>query len=197
MNKIIGNLFLNNDYIKEIVISEKEIQQKVKSLANRINEDYKNTDSLIVICVLRGAVHFFADLVKQLKIPVVLDFISVTSYGNRKTSSGIVRIIKDIKEDIQNKDVLIIEDIIDTGLTYHNLLQTLGTRSPRSIRSCILVNKPSKRLVNIDVNYEGYVIEDKFVVGYGLDYMEYFRNVPFIFVPNEKLLNQAGLILEE
>jgi hypoxanthine phosphoribosyltransferase len=196
-NFSLNKLFLNNDYIKEIVISEKAIQTKVKKLAAEINKDYKDTETLIIICVLRGAYHFFTDLVKYIKIPVVLDFISVSSYGTKKTSSGIVRIIKDIKEDIHDKDVLVVEDIIDTGLTYHNLLETLLTRHPKSIKNCILVNKPSKRLVEIEVNYEGYQIEDKFVVGYGLDYMEYFRNLPFIFVPNDEVLNKFGLVLDE
>lgn len=197
LSKSMIKLFESTDFVSEVIITEQQIKDKVKVLAEKINNDYKDTNALVVVCVLRGAVHFFADLVKHLRIPVILDFISVSSYGKAKVSSGIVRIIKDINEDINNKDVLIIEDIIDTGLTFHNLLETLSAKHPKSIKTCVLVDKPSKRQVDVNVNYVGFEIEDKFVVGYGLDYMEFFRNVPFIFVPDDELLNKFGLILDE
>jgi len=187
----------NKNFIKEIVIDEITLKKKIEELGKQITDDYKNEDDLIAICVLRGSVMFFTDLVRQIKIPIILDFIAVESYGNRKSSSGTVRILKDIKENIEGKNVLLVDDIVDTGLTFASLKDTLLAKRPKTLKFCTLITKPSQIIVPVDINYQGFEIENKFVVGYGLDYSEYFRNLNFIFVPDDKILNKAGLILEE
>ncbi|HOK40259.1 MAG TPA: hypoxanthine phosphoribosyltransferase [bacterium] len=196
-NQELKEIIYKKSFIKEIVINREELQNRIKELGEKITRDYQNENEIIIICVLRGAVMFFTDIIKYINLPIILDFISVSSYGKSKKSSGIVRIIKDIKENIENKNVLIIEDIVDTGLTLINLKKTLETRNPKSLKVCCLINKPSQRLVPLEIDYVGFTIEDKFVVGYGLDYSEFFRNYDFIFVPNEEVLNKAGLYLDE
>ena len=165
-----------------IMLSEEEIKSKVYEIAKKIEEDYKNEEDLLVVGILKGANIFVADLIRNINLDVNMDFMSVSSYGNGTESSGTVKIIKDLDVDIENKNVLIVEDIIDSGLTLSNLVATLKTRNPKSLKLCTLLDKPQRRTVNIPVDYVGFVIEDKFIVGYGIDYAEKYRNLPYIGV---------------
>jgi hypoxanthine phosphoribosyltransferase len=171
---------------KEVMISEQEIKNKVKELGKIITEDYKGKD-LVVICVLKGAIMFVSDLIKEIKVPLAIDFMAVSSYGNSTKSSGVVKIIKDLDDSIEGKDVLIVEDIIDSGLTLAYLLDNLESRDPKSIEICTLLDKPTGRKTDVDTKYVGFEIKDEFVVGYGLDYAEKYRNVPHIFVLKEEV----------
>ncbi|HCX04326.1 MAG TPA: hypoxanthine phosphoribosyltransferase [Clostridiales bacterium] len=171
---------------KEVMISEQEIKDKVKELGKMITEDYKGKD-LVVICVLKGAIMFVSDLIKEIKVPLAIDFMAVSSYGNSTKSSGVVKIIKDLDDSIEGKDVLIVEDIIDSGLTLAYLLDNLESRDPKSIEICTLLDKPTGRKTDVDTKYVGFEIKDEFVVGYGLDYAEKYRNVPHIFVLKEEV----------
>ena len=165
----------------DILISEEEISKKILEIADRINKDYKGRD-LILICVLKGGVMFMCDLAKRLDLNVKLDFMSVSSYGAETTSSGVVKIIKDLDDSIAGKDVLVVEDIIDSGNTLSYLLDILEKRGPKSIKLCTLLDKPSRREKDVTVDYVCFEIEDKFVVGYGLDYDQRYRNLPYIGV---------------
>ncbi|MBG0765858.1 MAG: hypoxanthine phosphoribosyltransferase [Tissierellales bacterium] len=160
---------------KEVMISEQEIKDKVKELGKMITEDYKGKD-LVVICVLKGAIMFVSDLIKEIKVPLAIDFMAVSSYGNSTKSSGVVKIIKDLDDSIEGKDVLIVEDIIDSGLTLAYLLDNLESRDPKSIEICTLLDKPTGRKTDVNTKYVGFEIKDEFVVGYGLDYAEKYRN---------------------
>jgi hypoxanthine phosphoribosyltransferase len=171
---------------KEVMISEQEIKDKVKELGKMITEDYKGKD-LVVICVLKGAIMFVSDLIKEIKVPLAIDFMAVSSYGNSTKSSGVVKIIKDLDDSIEGKDVLIVEDIIDSGLTLAYLLDNLESRDPKSIEICTLLDKPTGRKTDVNTKYVGFEIKDEFVVGYGLDYAEKYRNVPHIFVLKEEV----------
>ncbi|WP_442971274.1 hypoxanthine phosphoribosyltransferase [Romboutsia sp. 13368] len=161
------------------MISEKEIADKVKAIAKQIEKDYEG-EELLVVGILKGASVFVSDLIRNINLDVNIDFMSVSSYGNGTQSSGTVRILKDLDVDIANKNVLIVEDIIDSGLTLSNLVKELGIRNPKSLRLCTLLDKPERRTVNIPVDYVGFVIEDKFIVGYGIDWAEKYRNLPYI-----------------
>ena len=163
-----------------VMISEDEIKSKVYEIAKRIEEDYKDEENLLVVGILKGANIFVADLIRNINLDVNMDFMSVSSYGNSTESSGTVKIIKDLDVDIENKNVLIVEDIIDSGLTLSNLVAALKTRNPKSLKLCTLLDKPQRRTVNIPVDYVGFVIEDKFILGYGIDYAEKYRNLPYI-----------------
>ncbi|MDR0880032.1 MAG: hypoxanthine phosphoribosyltransferase [Clostridioides sp.] len=165
--------------LKETLISEEEIKAKVKEMGKKIEEDYKGEEVLLV-GILKGASIFAADLVRSIDLDVKIDFMSVSSYGNSTQSSNTVKILKDLDTDIKGRNVLIVEDIIDTGLTLSNLVAALKTRKPKSLKLCTLIDKPARRTTDILVDYKGFVIEDKFIVGYGLDYAERFRNLPFI-----------------
>jgi len=165
-----------------VMISEEEIKSKVYEIAKKIEEDYKNEEDLLVVGILKGANIFVADLIRNINLDVNMDFMSVSSYGNGTESSGTVKIIKDLDVDIENKNVLIVEDIIDSGLTLSNLVATLKTRNPKSLKLCTLLDKPQRRTADIPVDYVGFVIEDKFIVGYGIDYAEKYRNLPYIGV---------------
>ncbi|MBA1334609.1 MAG: Hypoxanthine-guanine phosphoribosyltransferase [Firmicutes bacterium] len=167
--------------IKEVLISEKEIQERVKELGQEITRDYKGKD-LVVVGVLKGAVLFLGDLVKNISMPLTIDFIAVSSYGNSTTTSGVVRILKDLDNSIEGMDVLVVEDIIDSGLTLSYLYENLKSRGPNSVKICTLLDKPERRKVNVKVDYIGFVIEDEFVVGYGLDYAEKYRNLPEVCI---------------
>ncbi|MTI46498.1 hypoxanthine phosphoribosyltransferase [Sporosalibacterium faouarense] len=173
------------DYIKKILITSEEIESKVKELANGITNDYKDKD-LVVIGVLKGAAVFMSDLIKYIDVPLTMDFIAVSSYGRSTESSGVVKMIKDLEESIEGKDVLIVEDIIDTGLTLSYLIENLKSRGPRSVRICTLLDKPERRKVDVKVDYMGFKIPDEFVVGYGIDFAENYRNSPFISVVKEE-----------
>ena len=163
-----------------VLISADEIQRRVQALAVDIHRDYP--DGVHLVCVLKGAFIFLADLSRALSGETTLDFMAVSSYGSSTTSSGQVQIIKDLETGIEGRDVLIVEDIVDTGLTLSYLQDVLRTRSPRSLRTACLLSKPSRRKVDVKVEYIGFTIEDKFVVGYGLDYAGRYRNLPHIAV---------------
>lgn len=167
--------------IEEILISREEMQKTVFELGARISEDYKGQD-LVLVCVLKGGVVFHADLMRAITIPVDMDFMAVSSYGVSTKSSGVVRIIKDLDIDIKNKHVLIVEDIVDTGLTLAHLKELLKTRGPLSVKICTALDKPSRRKATLEIEYRGIEIPDKFVVGYGLDYAEKYRNLPDVCI---------------
>ncbi len=169
---------MRND-VKEVLYSEERIQQKVNELGNTVTKDLAGKDA-IVIGVLKGANVFLSDLIRKIDTPIIVDFIAVSSYGVSTESSGIVKIIKDLDFSIEDKDILIVEDIIDTGLTLKYLLENLKSRNPKSIRICTLLDKPERRQVDIKVDYVGFEIPDEFIVGYGIDYAEKYRNLPFI-----------------
>ncbi len=165
----------------KVLISEQEVTEKIQELADRINKDYEGKE-IHLICVLKGSVFITCELAKRLTVPVTMDFMSVSSYGNAQESSGRVKIVKDLDESIAGKDVLIVEDIIDSGRTLSHLIQLLQSRQPNSVRLCTLLDKPDRRVTDVTVDYTGFVIPDEFVVGYGLDYAQKFRNLPYIGV---------------
>lgn len=162
-----------------VMYSTEEIKSKVKEIAKQIEKDYAG-EELLVVGILKGASVFCADLIREINLDVNMDFMVVSSYGNGTNSSGTVKIIKDLDVNIENKNVLIVEDIIDSGLTLSSLVAALKTRNPKSLKICTLLDKPERRKANIKVDYVGYVIEDKFIVGYGIDYDEKYRNLPYI-----------------
>ena len=164
-----------------VIITEEEISKKILEVADRINKDYEGRE-LTLICVLKGGVMFMCDLAKRLNLDVRLDFMSVSSYGAETKSSGVVKIIKDLDNSIEGRDVLIVEDIIDSGNTLAYLLDILEKRGPKSIKLCTLLDKPSRREKDVVVDYVCFEIEDKFVLGYGLDYDQRYRNLPYIGV---------------
>jgi len=171
----------------EILISEEELQARVAELGKAISVDYQGKD-LLAVCILRGAVIFLSDLTRQITIPHEIDFMAVSSYGGGRTeSSGVVRILMDLRTNIGGRDVLIVEDIVDTGLTLTYIIDNLKTRRPASLRTCALLNKQARRVVDVSVDYIGFDIPDKFVIGYGLDYGERYRNTPFIGVLKPEL----------
>ena len=166
----------------DILISENEIHNRILEIADRINKDYEG-EELTLICVLKGGVMFMCDLAKRLNLNVRLDFMSVSSYGSQTKSSGVVKIIKDLDDSIDGKNVLVVEDIIDSGNTLSYLMDILKKRGPKSIKLCTLLDKPSRReKKDVFVDYVCFEIEDKFVVGYGLDYDQRYRNLPYIGV---------------
>ncbi|MPL77046.1 Hypoxanthine-guanine phosphoribosyltransferase [bioreactor metagenome] len=165
--------------IEKVLISEEELAVRIKELGEEITADYAGKE-ILMIGVLRGAVIFMSDLARAIKVPVAIDFMAVSSYGSSTSSSGIVRILKDLDEEVQGKHVLIVEDIVDSGLTLKYLLENLKTRKPASMKICTLLSKPERRKANIDISYNGFIVPDEFVVGYGLDYAEKYRNLPFI-----------------
>lgn len=165
----------------EIMISEKQIKSRISELGNQISEKYrKNDNKIILIGLLRGSFIFIADLCRAIKISHEVDFMTIASYGNGVVSSYNVKILKDIDEDICNKDVIIIEDIIDSGHTLHKVKDILSSRSPKSLSICTLLDKPKKREVFVNVDYIGFSIPDEFIVGYGTDYAQSYRNLPYI-----------------
>lgn len=167
--------------IKNIMISEDEIEKRVKELGKQLTEEYKGRD-LLIVGILKGCMLFLSDLVRAIDLPLTMDFMVVSSYGSATKSSGVVRIIKDLEREIEGKDVLIVEDIVDTGLTLSYLIENLKTRNPKSIKVCSLLDKPDRRKAQVDIEYVGFRIADEFVVGYGLDYAELYRNLPFVCV---------------
>ncbi len=169
------------DDIAEILVGEAAIAARVRELGDRITRDYRGKD-LVLVSILKGALPFLADLMRQIPIPLSLDFLEVSSYGASTESSGVVRILKDIANPIEGRDVLVVEDILDTGNTLAFVVEHLRSQRPASVRLCTLLDKPARRVVPIDIDYRGFEIADKFVVGYGLDYAERYRNLPFIGV---------------
>jgi hypoxanthine phosphoribosyltransferase len=167
--------------VKEVLISSKEIEDKVREIGARITKDYRGEKPLL-IGILRGAVVVMSDLMRNIDLQCELDFMDISSYGTGTSSSGVVRILKDLEEDITNRHVLIVEDIIDTGLTLSYLMRSLHARKPASLEICALLSKPSRRRAELDVRYLGFEVPDEFVVGYGLDYAGAYRNLPDICV---------------
>lgn len=169
-----------SERIREL-ISEKDIAQRIVELGAQISEDYQG-ESVFMLCVLKGGVYFTTELSKRMSVPVSLDFMAVSSYGMETESSGVVKIIKDLDESIEGKNVLVVEDIIDSGRTLSLLLENLRQRKPKTLKLCTLLNKPARRVTDIQVDYVGYEIPDEFVVGYGMDYAQKYRNLPYIGV---------------
>jgi hypoxanthine phosphoribosyltransferase len=167
--------------VKEVLITSREIEEKVREIGARVTEDYRGEKPLL-IGVLRGAVVIMSDLMRNIDLQCELDFMDISSYGSGTSSSGVVRILKDLEEDITDRHVLIVEDIIDTGLTLSYLMRSLRARKPASLEVCALLSKPSRRRVELDVRYLGFEVPDEFVVGYGLDYAGAYRNLPDICV---------------
>ncbi|MCY6356600.1 hypoxanthine phosphoribosyltransferase [Clostridium sp. ZS2-4] len=176
---------MKND-IERVLISEEEISDKIRELGSKISEEYKNKD-LMLVGVLKGSVPFMAELMKRIDIPCKMDFMAVSSYGNSSESSGVVRILKDLDFEIENKDVLIIEDIIDSGITLKYLVKYLKAKNPNSVEIACLLNKPERREVDIHVKYLGYDVPNYFLVGYGLDYAEKYRNLPYVGILKEEV----------
>jgi hypoxanthine phosphoribosyltransferase len=171
--------------IKSVLLSSQAIQDKVAELGALVGADYRDTISensqdLLLITVLKGAVFFVTDLARAIPVPTQLEFMAVSSYGSSTSSSGVVRILKDLDRDINDRDVLIVEDVVDSGLTLSWLLRNLATRHPRSLRVCTLLRKPDAARANVDIAYVGFDIPNEFVVGYGLDYAERYRDLPYI-----------------
>ncbi|PKM95254.1 MAG: hypoxanthine phosphoribosyltransferase [Firmicutes bacterium HGW-Firmicutes-1] len=164
-----------------ILISENELKNRVKDLGEQISRDYEGK-KVCVICVLKGGVMFMVDLAKEISVPVTMDFMAVSSYGSETSSTGVVKIVKDLDESIEGKDVIIVEDIIDSGRTLSYLVQILKDRSPKSLKICTLLDKPERRVVDVHVDYVGFSIPDEFVVGFGLDYKQLYRNLPYIAI---------------
>lgn len=171
MEKILDNL--------KVYISAEEIRKKVKELGKIITKDYMG-EEVTVVGVLKGSVIFLADLIREIKLPLMIDFLELSSYGNEYKSSGVVKIVKDLTHSVENQNVLIVEDIIDSGLTMDYLIANLKTRHPKSIKICSLLFKPSNLSVNLKIDYTGFTIENRFVIGYGLDYKGGYRNLEYI-----------------
>lgn len=167
-----------------VLVSEEDVTKRIKKIGAQISKDYEGKE-VHVICVLKGGVFFMCDLAKRISVPVSMDFMSVSSYGNEKQSSGVVKIVKDLDESLDGKDVIIVEDIIDSGRTLSYLVEILKKRNPNSLKICTLLDKPERRVSDVKVDYVGFNIPDEFVVGYGLDYMQKYRNLPFIGVVEE------------
>ena len=164
-----------------VLLSEEEVAKRIREIGEAISRDYEGKE-VHLVCVLKGGAFFTCELSKRIHVPVSLDFMSVSSYGNDTKSSGVVKIIKDLDESIENKDVLVVEDIIDSGRTLRYLMENLERRNPKSLKLCTLLDKPSRRVTEVNVDYTGFEIPDEFVVGYGLDYGQKYRNLPYIGV---------------
>lgn len=177
-------------YINEILISEEDLLSRIKELGAEITEDYNGKD-LVVIGILKGAVIFMSELVKNIKQPITIDFMAVSSYGKSTISTGEVRIIKDLDFSVEGKDLLIVEDIIDTGLTLNYLTDILTKRGANSVKICTLLDKPDRRTIGVEIDYLGFEIPDEFVVGFGLDYAEQYRNLPYVGTLKEEVYNSS------
>jgi hypoxanthine phosphoribosyltransferase len=163
------------------IVTQEQMRARIREIGRQITTDYAGKD-LILVGVLKGAYAFYADLARAIRIPMRVDFIVVTSYGSRAKTSGKVKLVSDLTEDVKGKDVLLVEDIIDSGLTISYLTRTLSKRKPRSIKVCTLLSKPQRRVVDVAIDYEGFRIPNKYVVGYGLDYQQKYRNLPYLAV---------------
>lgn len=165
----------------KVLVPEEEVDKRIEELGRKISEDYAGRQ-VHLICVLKGGVFFMCELVKRISVPVSMDFMSVGSYGDGTASSGVVKIAKDLDETLEGKDVLVVEDIIDSGRTLSYLLEVFKNRGPKSLKLCTLLDKPERRVKDVKVDYVGFNIPDEFVVGYGLDYAQKYRNLPYIGV---------------
>ncbi|MET0601570.1 MAG: hypoxanthine phosphoribosyltransferase [Baekduia sp.] len=170
---------MRDPQIGEILVQPDDLKQKVRDLGAQISADYAERD-LLLVCVLKGAVFFLADLMRHIDIPCEVDFMAVSSYGSETDSSGVVRILKDLDRPIAGRDVLFVEDIVDSGLTLQYLMRNLGAREPASLEVCALLTKPDRRKVELPTRYVGFEIPDKFAIGYGLDVAERYRNLPYV-----------------
>jgi len=171
---------MNPNHTVTTLISEQEVKARIQEMADEINEQYKDSECLVLIGLLRGSAIFLADLARLITVPVILDFMATSSYGSGTDSSGDVKILKELDEEIHGRDVLIVEDIIDTGHTLTKIKKMLLLRDPKSFAICTLLTKPSRREADVHVDWIGFSIEDKFVVGYGIDYAQFYRNLPYI-----------------
>ncbi|NLI89707.1 MAG: hypoxanthine phosphoribosyltransferase [Epulopiscium sp.] len=169
---------MRND-IEKILISEDEISRKTKEIGRQISKEYKGKE-VLVVGILKGSSVFMSDLIREIDIPLQIDYMVVSSYGTSTQSSGVVRIEKDLQHSIEGKHIIIVEDIVDTGLTLAYIKKILTGRNPSSIKICTLLDKPARREKNVDIDYAGFEVPDEFIVGYGIDYAEYYRNLPFI-----------------
>ncbi|MBN1452167.1 MAG: hypoxanthine phosphoribosyltransferase [Anaerolineales bacterium] len=171
------------EFLAETLIDENTLQKRIAEIGEEINRDYTSTDNLLLICILRGGIVFLVDLMRHLTVPHQIDFMAITSYGaGARESDGNVRVTLDLQTNIRDKDVLLVEDIIDSGHTISHVLELLSTRQPRSLKVCSLLDKAERREVVVPIHYRGFEIPNKFVFGYGLDLDEYYRNLPFIGV---------------
>lgn len=178
---MVARFVINSLYKIEEIISTSELSKKIKEIAAAIREDFSTSEALVFVGILRGSMIFLADLLRSVNlVNATVDFMFISSYGNELNSSGNVKIIKDLEENITNKDVIIVEDIVDTGLTLQAVVTLLQQRNPKSLKVCALLNKPSKRKVSCYIDYVGFNIEDYFVVGYGIDYAQKYRSLPYI-----------------
>lgn len=175
--------------VERILLSKEQIDKRVAELGAMISKDYEGKE-LVLVGVLKGSVVFLADLARQITCPLRLDFMSCSSYGNSTKSSGVVRILKDLDKSIEGKHVLVVEDIVDTGTTLNYLLENLKSRKAASVKLATLLNKPSRRKVDVKIDYNGFDVEDEFVVGYGLDYAELYRNLPYIGILKESVYSE-------
>ncbi|MGH2449668.1 MAG: hypoxanthine phosphoribosyltransferase [Candidatus Limnocylindria bacterium] len=169
------------DDVAEILVTEDALARRIAELGTAVARDYAGKD-LVLVSILKGALPFLADLMRRVQIPLSLDFLEVSSYGDATESSGVVRILKDLAHPIEGRDVLVVEDILDTGRTLRYVMEHLHAQRPASVRLCVLLDKPSRRVVPVEIDYVGFQIPDRFVVGYGLDYAERYRNLPFVGV---------------
>lgn len=176
--------------IEQILITDQQLQVEIAELGAQITQDYQGKN-LLLVGVLKGALLFIVDLARAIDLPVELDFMAISSYGAATESSGIVRILKDLETSLEGRDVLVVEDIIDSGLTLNYILENLRNRNPASLKVCALLNKPSRRKINVPVDYHGFDIPDAFVVGYGLDFKQRYRNLPFVGVLKPELYQTA------
>ena len=172
--------------IEKVLLTEEQIIKRVKEIGNEISNDYKGKD-LLVVAILKGSVVFSSDLIKNITMPVEIDFMAVSSYGNSSETSGVVRILKDLDHSVEGKDIIIVEDIIDSGVTLDYLLKYLKARKANSIEIVTLLTKPARRKVDINVKYCGFEVPDEFLVGYGLDYAEKYRNLPYVGILKEEV----------
>ncbi len=173
--------------IASILIPAEQLQSRIRELGQQITEDYRIHGDLLLVAVLKGSVMFMVDLARSIDLPLAMDFMAISSYGASTQSSGVVRLLKDLETDINDRHVLIVEDIIDSGLTLAYLVDQLQRRNPASLRICALLNKPERRMSNVVVDYLGFDIPNEFAVGYGLDYAEKYRNLPYIGVLKEEV----------
>jgi len=164
-----------------VLISEEEVNKRIQAIGEEISKEYAGKE-LHMICVLKGGVFFMCELAKRISVPVTMDFMSISSYGSATKSSGVIKIVKDLDEAITGKDVLVVEDIVDSGNTLSYLLEMLQQRGPKSLKLCTLLDKPDRRVKQVKVDYTGFQVPDEFVVGYGLDYAQKYRNLPYIGV---------------
>lgn len=175
-----------SEFLAEILISEEGLQKRIKEIGQQISEDYKESKNLLLICILRGGVMFLTDLMRQISIPHAIEFMAVSSYGfGARETTGQIRISHDLNTDIHDRDVILVEDIIDSGHTLTSVLEMLSTRKPKSLEVCTLLDKADRREVPVPVKYVGFTIPNKFVFGYGLDLDDYYRHLPFIGVVDE------------